>query len=61
MTTCSFESTTCFNHLNALRQDDLQGEILDEHVVEHVVDDSHVEGEIVALGVEVFVRGDVVT
>jgi hypothetical protein len=47
-------------HLGPLGQDDVQGKVLDEHVVKDVVDETHVQDVVVALDVEVFVAGHVV-
>ena len=47
-------------HLGALRQDDPERHVLDEHVVEDVVDEAHVERVPLAARVEVLIARHVV-
>ena len=48
------------SHLGALRQDDPERHVLDEHVVEDVVDEAHVERVLLPGGEEVLVARHVV-
>ena len=46
--------------LGALGQDDSQGEVLDQHVIENVIDEPHLERVLVVLVIQVLVAGHIV-